>query len=342
MANFDDVISFSSLYRAHRRARLGKRHKKEVILFEANLSQNLWKLHYDLKYEKYKMLGYHHFTIYEPKQREIQAICYPDRIVQHSLCDNYLIPLFERRLIYDNCACRRGKGTSFAIKRLKEFMVKHYKKHGIKGYFVKVDVRKYFDSIDHNLLKKKLDKVISDEQVKRLAFYFIDSYNGEEGKGLPMGNQSSQCFGLFYLDELDRYFKEKLKVKFYVRYMDDILMIVPTKKEAQECLKSAEKILNKNLLQMNPKSEIKHIKNGIDFLGWRFNLGLHGAVHQKIRRTTAKRVVYKLKYIKYLYSRNKKQVDYINNAIVSYKGLLTIGGCYIPRYVEVAMGKLCA
>lgn len=334
MTNFDDVISFANLYKAHRRARLGKRHKKEVILFEANLSQNLWKLHYDLKYNKYEMSGYHHFTIYEPKQREIQAICYTDRIVQHSLCDNFLIPLFERRLIYDNCACRRGKGTSFAVKRLKEFMAKHYKLHGLSGYFVKVDVRKYFDSINHNVLKQKLNGVIMDERVKNLAFYFIDSYNGDSGKGLPMGNQSSQCFGLYYLDELDRFFKEKMKVKFYLRYMDDILMIVSSKAMAKNCLKHAEILLNKNLLDINPKSQIMHIKNGVEFLGWRFSLTINGNIKQKIKRATAKRVVGKLKHIHFLCVHNRKQIEYIERAIVSYKGLLSIGGCSVAPCIE--------
>ena len=106
---FDEIMTFENLYRAHRRARLGKRHKKEVILFEANLSQNLWQLYYDLKYEKYSVGDYHKFMIYDPKEREFQAISYRDRVVQHCLCDNFLTPLLDCRLIYDNAACRRGK-----------------------------------------------------------------------------------------------------------------------------------------------------------------------------------------------------------------------------------------
>lgn len=115
MDEWERIIDFESLYKAHRKARLSKRYKKEVVEFENNLSENLWKLHYDLKYGKYEVGGYHSFMIYDPKEREIQAISYMDRVVQHSLCDNYLIPLLEKKLIYDNVACRKGKGSSLAF-----------------------------------------------------------------------------------------------------------------------------------------------------------------------------------------------------------------------------------
>lgn len=156
---FLNIISFKSLYNAHRRARLGKRGKKEVIEFEMNLSQNLWALHYDLLYGKYHIGEYRRFRIYDPKEREIQAISYRDRIIQHSICDNYLIPILERKLFYYNVACRKNKGTDCAVSTLRRYMVNHYKKFGKSGYFVKIDIRKYFDSISHTVLKKKLSKL---------------------------------------------------------------------------------------------------------------------------------------------------------------------------------------
>lgn len=122
-SSFEEIISFENLYKAHRRARLCKRHKREVIEFELNLSENLWRLHYELKYGKYEIGEYNKFMVYDPKEREIQAIPYRDRVVQHTLCDNCLIPTLERYLIYDNTACRQGKGTHFAIKRLKSLCV---------------------------------------------------------------------------------------------------------------------------------------------------------------------------------------------------------------------------
>lgn len=212
MTEWDTMIGFTGLYKAHRRARLGKRHKKEVIEFEMNLSENLWATHYDLKYGKYRVGGYHTFMIYDPKEREIQAIHYRDRIVQHTFCDNFLTPLLDRHLIYDNAACRKNKGSHFAIKRLRRFMTEHYKNYGKNGYFIQIDVKKYFASIDHTVLKEKLKRIVKRDDVLSLLYNIIDSYNKEEDKGLPMGNQTSQCFALLYLSDVDRFIKERLRV----------------------------------------------------------------------------------------------------------------------------------
>lgn len=319
MTDFENIISFENLYKAHRRARLGKRHKAEVIQFEANLSENLWSVHYDLKYGKYKVGGYHSFMIYDPKEREIQAIGYRDRVVQHSLCDNYLIPLLEKHLIYDNAACRKNKGTSFVIKRWRSFMRDHYRKHGTDGYFVKLDVSKYFPSIDHKILKSKLERIVKDEKILNLLFSIIDSYNGEVGKGLPMGNQTSQCFALLYLDELDRYIKETLRIKHYVRYMDDMLFIVENKDIAQNILNEVEKILNENNLEMNKKSQAISIKNGILFLGWRFYFGKNGEIVQTVKKESRQRMIKHIKYLNYL---EKCKGIYVNRGQIlsSYKG----------------------
>lgn len=251
-ASFEQIISFENLLKAHKRARLCKQHKKEVIEFELNLSKNLWALHYDLKYHKYKIGGYHKFMIYDPKEREIQAIPYRDRIVQHSLYDNLLIPLMKHHLINANCACRVGKETDYAIKLLRQFMTKHYKKNGNSGYFVKLDIKNYFPSINHEVLYKKLERFNFDKNITWLLHTVIDSYGN--GIGLPMGNQSSQCFALLYLDRIDRIDKEKLSIKFYVRYMDDMILLVQTKEEAAACLEKIRVEVLKEKVVLNHKS----------------------------------------------------------------------------------------
>jgi len=294
MYEWENIISFESLYKAHMRARLSKRHKKEVIQFEMNLSENLWRLHYDLKYGRYKVGGYHMFMIYDPKEREIQAISYRDRIVQHSVCDNFLIPLLERRLIYDNAACRKGKGSGFATSRLKSFMVRHYKKYGRHGYFVKIDVSKYFNNIDHAILKQKLNKIISDERILTLLNKIIDSYYHHADAGLPMGNQTSQCFALLYLDGLDRFFKEKLHVKNYIRYMDDIIILTDKKEFAAHALHEAADFLITLKLNINRKSQLIAVKNGVEFLGWRFSLSPGGKVLKRLRKSTKRRILIKI------------------------------------------------
>ncbi len=321
MTDFENIISYESLYKAHRRARLSKRHKKEVVAFELNLSQNLYSLHNDLKYNKYKIEGYNKFIIYDPKEREIQAIRYRDRVVQHSLCDNYLMPLIEKKLIFDNAACRKNKGTHFIINRFKCFLRKHYKKFGNNGYFIKIDIQKYFNSISHKALKEKLSKLVGCDKILSLLFNIIDSYNFEEGKGLPMGNQTSQCFALLYLDEVDKFIKHNLKIKRYVRYMDDMILLSSDKLTAKALLDKIKGEIVKQDVLVNRKSQIAHIKNGIEFLGWRFFIDKKGKVVQKLRKSTKKRIVSKINRVKF-YHKN------IFLSLISYRGFLLKGNAY--------------
>lgn len=325
-ATFEEIISFENLLKAHKRARLCKQHKKEVIEFELNLSKNLWKLHYDLKYHKYSIDEYRKFMIYDPKEREIQAIPYRDRIVQHSVCDNLLIPLLENHLINANCACRVGKGTDYAIKLLRKFMTKHYKKYGKSGYFVKLDIKKYFPSINHDVLYQKLEKFNFDSDTNWLLHKIIDSYGN--GVGLPMGNQSSQCFALLYLDRIDRIIKEKLRVKYYVRYMDDMILLVQDKQTAQNCLQIIQSEVLKEKVFLNYKSQIINVKNGIEFLGWRFSYSKTGQIIQKVKHLSKQRIFEKAKYNKYLFLQGHKTLEEIQNSLASYKGHLLRGNGY--------------
>ncbi len=328
MSDFDKIISFESLYKAHRRARLGKRWKNEVIDFEANLAKNLWALHYDLKYAKYQVGTYHKFMIYDPKEREIQAISYRDRIVQHSLCDNYLIPLLEKRLIFDNCACRKGKGTYFAFSRLKKFIHEYYRQNGKQGYFVKIDVRKYFPSIDHEVLIEKLSKIIKDIQVFALVKKIISSYEFLSGKGLPMGNQTSQCFALLYLDCIDRCIKEECRVKYYLRYMDDMILIVKDKLEARRILGTVSQKLINLSLTINPKSQCFPFKNGVDFLGWHFFISASGKIVQKLKKDVKKRIVNRVKNTLYCIDAGVIPKSRKTVLVVSYRGHLSYGNAY--------------
>ena len=204
MTEYEKIWDFQNLYMAHKVARLGKRTTSEVIAFELNLSENLLKLSQSLRNKTYRVRGYYHFTVNDPKEREIHAPHYADRVVQHCLCDQVLAPILDKRLIYDNAACRLGKGTHFAIGRVTHFMQKHYRKYGADGFILKCDIRKFFDHIDHAILKQKLRQVFSDEDILWLLDMIIDSYACTPGRGLPMGNQTSQWFAIYYLDGFDR------------------------------------------------------------------------------------------------------------------------------------------
>lgn len=323
VAGFDQIISFESLLKSHQRARVGKQHKREVIEFEANLSRNLWELHYQLKYRSYRIGGYRRFMIHDPKEREIQAISYRDRIVQHSLCDNLLVPLLENHLIDANCACRVGKGTDYAIKLLRTFMARHYRRHGPTGYFVKLDISKYFPSIDHQILYQKLSCYPFDGDTWWLLQEVVDSYGN--GRGLPMGNQSSQCFALLYLDRIDRIIKERLRVKHYVRYMDDMILLVPDKATARSCLECIRREVEGERLLLNAKSQVVKVCNGVEFLGWRFKYAASGKIVQKVRQQSKKRILAKCRYNSFLAAHGRISPETYQAALPSYKGHLLRG-----------------
>jgi len=302
MKDFEKVYSFDSLYKAHKVARLGKRNKREVIEFELRLSENLTLLSRSLKDKTYRMSGYYSFYVYDPKKRLIHALHYCDRVVQHALCDEVLAPLFERRLIYDNAACRQNKGTLFALKRVRAFLSDYYKHNGSSGYFLKCDIHKFFDSIDHEILKNKLRKVITDEDIFWLLCLIIDSYETTPGKGIPMGNQTSQWFAIFYLDGMDRLIKEQLRIKYYSRYMDDCVLIDNDKNRLKECLSQMKGYADSVKLEFNEKTKIFPIKNGVDYLGFHIYLANSGKVIMKVRQTTKKKFKRKLKHLMHYYS----------------------------------------
>lgn len=294
LKTYDEVFTFENLYHAHLRARRSKRHKKDVILFETHTGESLASLLKLLRKRTYQVSGYNHFVIYEPKERNIQSLHYYDRIVQHCLVDNYLMPLLERRLIYDNGACRKGKGTDFSRNRVKEFLTKYYRKHGDDGYVLQFDIHHYFPSIDHDVLKEKLSKVIMDKDILCLLFSLIDSYHEEDNDkaGLPMGNQTSQCFALFYLDGVDRLIKEKYRMKFYSRYMDDGIIISEDKKKLQNLLEDIREELGKLKLELNPKkTRIMKLKNGFVYLGFRYRLLPTGKVLLTFPKSKERRIV---------------------------------------------------
>lgn len=330
---FDAMLDFQNMYQAYKKAASCKRSKREVIEFELNLSRNIWNIIKQMEDKTYRVSGYHRFMIYDPKKREIQALSFKDRVVQHCLCDNIVKPYFEPRLIYDNCACREGKGTHFAMERLTKFMHEHYKEHGTKGYILKYDIRHYFDSVDHNVLKRMI-RDIPDRNVLGLLYHIINSYaktkdpmTGEE-KGLPMGNQTSQWFALYYLDPLDRLIKEKMRIKHYVRYMDDGILIHESKEYLNEVLKQMRLVTDSLKLELNAKTQIFPLSEGVDFLGFRFYLTDTGKVIKRLRTSNKRRWKRRLRKFKEDYRKGDRTFDEIKRSLVSYSGHLSHGHTY--------------
>lgn len=329
MITYDELFTFENLYQAHLKARKCKRHKKDVILFELNLSENLWSLCKSLKNRTYQISGYNKFIIYEPKKREIQALSYSDRIVQHVLCDLYLYPLLTSKFIYDNGACQKGKGTDFAMNRLSLFFRNFYKSNGCCGYILKADIKQFFPSIDHEVLRKKLGEIIPDYDIMNLVDKIIDSYNSDSGKGIPMGNQTSQLFALYYLDEMDRLVKERLHIRYYTRYMDDCILIHEDKAYLKNCLNRMEEVVEDQLhLEFNQKTQIFPIKNGVDFLGFHFYLTETGKVIRKVRQSTKKKYKKRMKKMKEDYNNGLIQYEQIEKTLPGFNGHLSRGHTY--------------
>jgi RNA-directed DNA polymerase len=320
-----EQFSFDNLYTSYLNCRRGKRHTTTAIKYEIDALEETYDLAVSVQNRKYKPSSYHTFSVYEPKEREIMALPFRDRVVQHCLCKNVLEPAIEPMLIYDTYACRKNKGTHAGLYRLEEFLRKHYRKHGTVGWILKGDISKYFNSIDHDILKAKLYPKLDDDIIWLLD-EIIDS---TENPGLPLGNQSSQWFANFYLSSFDHFIKEKLRIKYYIRYMDDFCLIHPSKDYLRYCLKEIKNYLNENLkLQTNNKTQLFPIKNGVDFLGFHTYITDTGKVIRKIRRKSKQNMKRKLKKYKKLYVADKITKERINLSYQSWLGHASHGNCY--------------
>ena len=265
---FEKICDIQNLHEAYYKASKNKRFTSGYINFRKNPEENLEKLRKSLLDGKYTHGQYRHFTITDPKQRLISAAPFPDRVMHHAIM-NVLEPVFERQFIFHTYACRKGKGTHAAAR----YAFKCAKK---SPYFLKLDVRKYFDSIDHTVLKQFLCRIIKDARCLELLFGVIDSYKIDfEGdsaarkKGLPIGNLTSQFFANFYLSALDHFIMEKLKPEGYVRYMDDMVIFGDSIKELKRIFDEVERFCLEKLTLFLKVPVFGKTVRGVPFLGWR-------------------------------------------------------------------------
>lgn len=330
---YETIHEFENLFKAHMAARKGKADKEEVLRFEMELYGNLARLKWELEHGHYKIRPYQPFTIFDPKKRLIYAPSYRDRVVQHCLCDRIIEPVLEKRFIYDNAASRKGKGTHFALNRTVGFLREHHRKFGCEGYILKCDIAKYFDNIDHRILYELLKG--TDEFDKKLLWLLreiLGSYHTQFGKGLPLGNQSSQWFALYYLDRMDRIVKERLRIKHYSRYMDDCVLIHPDKGYLKHCLAVMKRhVEEERKLSFNAKTQIVPISQGVDYLGFHLYLTETGKVIKRLRTSNKKRLRRKLKHYRRAYASGKIELSAITRSLASYRGHLSHGHTYKLR-----------
>ncbi len=262
---FNQVVDFDNLALAAKKAFRGHNSAIDVARFNFHLETEIFRLQEELIAGTYHPRPLHSFEIFEPKRRLICAAHIRDRVVHHAIC-NALEPIIERQLIYDTYACRRGKGTHAAIERAQQFARRNTR-------FVKCDIRKYFASIDRAILKKLLRRKIKDRRLLNLLDCIIAQPVPESsaGKGMPIGNLTSQHFANFYLSELDHYIKERLRVKDYLRYMDDFLIFGDDKGGLRKAI-SAIRVFLKERLLLELKEEslvLAPVWTGFEFLGFR-------------------------------------------------------------------------
>lgn len=339
MNDFEKVWNFENLYRAYRKARCGKRWKGAAAKFEVNLLEALNLLSVQLQKKTYRLSPYNTFEVFEPKRRLVMSNSYKDKVVQHALCDNVLKPHIEPSFIKDNYASQVGKGTHFGLDRLEEFMRRFYRGRGVDGWVLKCDIRKYFYSIKHDALKSLIRKYISDPDCLWLLDMIIDSTEGNVG--IPIGNQSSQLFALLYLSPLDHFIKEKLGVKFYGRYMDDFYLIHEDRDYLRHCWKEIEKYVNEIGLELNEKTNIYPLKNGIDFLGFHSYLTETGAVIRKVRRRSKNNERRKLKKMRGLLDAGRIEPGTVEQSYQSWRGHALKGNCYhLVRNMDQYFTKL--
>ena len=265
---FDSAMSYGNLRRALNRCCRDVRWKDSVVGYELHAAQNTHKLMNSLKDGTYKISPYQHFTIYEPKKREILATRIADRQVQMALCQGGLYEDLTEHFIHDNCACQTGKGTDFTLKRVKTHLREYYRKHGKDGWVLKCDIHHFFPSTSHDVAKEAIWKRVDDPKACQMVCDVIDSFGGDKGIGL--GSQISQLVELAVLDDLDHYIKERLHIRHYVRYMDDLVLIHESKDYLTYCRDMIEAQLNAIGLELNDKTTIYPLKQGVKFLQWRW------------------------------------------------------------------------
>jgi retron-type reverse transcriptase len=267
---FSSFISSSNFYNAFYKARKAKPYSYNTLNFQYDLEKNIYNIINCLKNNNYNLCSkdYTTFIIYEPKKRIIKSLDFKHKVIQFALY-NIIEPIFEKSFIYHSYACRKNKGTHKCIKNISELVSKKSTKY---KFCLKCDVKKYFQSIDHNILKRIISKKIKDKNILNILNILINSDHSCFGnnKGIPIGNLSSQLFANIYLNELDQYVKHKLKIKSYFRYMDDFIIFSDTKQKLYVYKSKIKAFLKKQLILEIPnnKCSIYPISCGINFLGY--------------------------------------------------------------------------
>jgi retron-type reverse transcriptase len=320
---FAQICDLEQLVSSYYLARRGKRDKPRICEFDFFLESNLVKLRYLLTSGSYTPSPYAHFTIYDPKTRQVAAPAFRDRVLQHSLVST-IEPLSEKRFIFDSYACRKGRGTHFGAKRVKKFLMAARCINGSNKeiYVLQCDIQKFFQSISWDVLLSSISRVVKCPKTLDLIRKIVTTHEKTTGeaekdlsqlslfstvvteppavsvnkrRGLPIGNLTSQLFANIYLNELDHFVKETLRERWYARYMDDFLIIHPDKNHLHEVKEKIRTFLKKTLdLRLHPKKvAIKNVEEGVPFVGYRIfydHMLVRGSTLRRMQKKYRKRI----------------------------------------------------
>lgn len=309
---FEEIISTENLIHAWKEFLRGKKGRKDVQEFQLHIMDNILALHQDLQNKTYTHGPYHAFNISDPKPRNIHKASVGDRLLHHAIY-RLLYPYFDKKFIHDSYSCRKWKGTHRAVYRFELFTRKASKNNTKTLWILKCDVKKFFASIDQKRLLQILGTYNLDKDTVWLLERVVTSFQIREGKGLPLGNLTSQLLVNIYMDWFDQYVKHRFRVQYYIRYADDFVVMSEDKKYLEDLLVQIKFFLSDNLkLELHPdKVFIKTLASGVDFLGW-----VHFPKHRVLRTVTKRRMFKNLK------NGPKKET------VQSYLGLLSHGNTH--------------
>lgn len=332
---FEEITSYEWLYEAYLNARQKKRYRLEVALFGKRIDQELLEIQDALRSGTFVFGPYRRLWVYIPKKRLVMALPFDSRIVQWAIYLK-LMPFYDRLMIEDSFACRPDKGSIKAVWRLQYWLALTEHKPG-DWHYIKLDISKYFYRVDHEILYKILGIRIKDPRLLALLWTIIQ-YDGErfglprfkgpadveewewlDDVGMPIGNLTSQLFANIFLNELDQYCKHVLHIPFYIRYMDDIIILAPSKEQAQQWLGLiSEFLLNELRLDLNRKTQIRPLRdNAIEFVGYKVK-----AHDLRLRRQTVKHIKQSWRHICILYFAGKMTDEELERRVASYDGLI--------------------
>ena len=320
---FPQLCDYGNLQLAFIKARKRKTKKEYVQRFEKNLANELYALQWELLTGTYRPCPLTTFTVRDPKTRKISASHFRDRVVHHAIC-NVLEPIFEPRFIHDTYANRKGKGTSGTLKRANQFIRKVR-----NGYVLKADIRHYFDTVDQDVLLSILNRRVKDKQLLQLVKVVLNNHRTEmPGKGMPLGNLTSQFFANIYLGELDQFMKHELRARFYLRYVDDFVIFSKDKEQLAAWKLAINRFLSKELkLALHPdKTKIIPLRSGVPLVGFRIF-----RYHKLPKKSNLRRLHVRLAKFKEMRTTGELTQDGLRSRIAGSEGYLKMGDTYALR-----------